>query len=206
MLVRVNLRARQKAGGYGALPRLWRRGAGQSAARVPIRAAKTRKPPAASGHGSRLPLELAGLDLREDAVCRCNKRGCQDYFRGEKKRKLTDAMFQGNTNDPCLPKQYKVKKIKEIWGVRYALAPFEPKPASHVPCLLLPLARGRHTNLSKMSPKKRGTTLDQFHSEYIVYGDFECKALYTLATSAYWVPCQPGVLTFFLVCMCYYLC
>ena len=105
------------------MPRLWRRGAGQSAARVPIRAAKTRKPPAASGHGSRLPLELAGLDLREDAVCRwrCNKRGCQDYFRGEKKRKLTDAMIQGNTNDPCLPKQYKVKKIKEIWGVSFVV-------------------------------------------------------------------------------------
>eukprot|EP00964_Phaeocystis_antarctica_P090032 scaffold57523_cov33-Phaeocystis_antarctica.AAC.1 len=34
---------------------LWRRGAGQSAARVPMRAAKTRKPPAASGIGSRLP-------------------------------------------------------------------------------------------------------------------------------------------------------
>ena len=32
-----------------------RRGTGQSAARVPMRAAKTRKPPAASGVGSRLP-------------------------------------------------------------------------------------------------------------------------------------------------------
>ena len=39
-----------------------------------------------------------------------------------------------------------------------------------------------------MSPKKRGTTLDKFRSEYIVYGDFECKAPYTFATSAYWVP------------------
>ena len=60
------------------------------------------------------------------------KRGCHDYFRGEKKRKLREAMFQGNTNDPCLPKQYKVKKGKEIWDVRYA--PFEPKPASYAPC------------------------------------------------------------------------
>ena len=34
---------------------LWRRGAGQSAARVPIWAARTRTPPAASGIGSRLP-------------------------------------------------------------------------------------------------------------------------------------------------------
>ena len=52
----------------------------------------------------------------------------------------------------------------------------------------MPLARGRYTNLSKMSPMERGTTLDNFRSEYIVYGDFECKAPYTFATSAYWVP------------------
>jgi len=30
------------------------------------------------------------------------KRGCHDYFREEKKRKLREAMFQGNTNDPYL--------------------------------------------------------------------------------------------------------
>ena len=53
-------------------------------------------------------------------VCRCNKRGCQNYFKREKKRMLKDAMFQGSMNDPCLPKQYKVKKVKEIWGVRCA--------------------------------------------------------------------------------------
>jgi len=52
----------------------------------------------------------------------------------------------------------------------------------------LPLARGRHTNLSKMTPKERGTTLGKFRSEYIVYGDFECQEPYILATSAYWVP------------------
>ena len=28
-------------------------------------------------------------------------------------------MFQGSANDPCLPKQYRVKKVNEIWG-RYA--------------------------------------------------------------------------------------
>ena len=84
-------------------------------------------PDTASGQWTSLPpaTELAGLDLREGAACRCNKRGCQAYFRGEKKRKLAEVMFQGNTNDPCLPNQYKVKKVKEIWGVRYArLAPF----------------------------------------------------------------------------------
>ena len=53
----------------------------------------------------------------------------------------------------------------------------------------MPLARGRYTNLSKMSPMERGTTLNgKFRSEYIVYGDFECKVPYTFATSAYWVP------------------
>jgi len=46
----------------------------------------------------------------------------------------------------------------------------------------------RHTNLSKMTPKERGTTLGTFRSEYIVYGDFECQEPYILATSAYWVP------------------
>ena len=41
---------------------------------------------------------------------------------GEEEEALTEAMFQGNTNDLCLPKQYKVKKIKEIWGIRCARA------------------------------------------------------------------------------------
>ena len=145
-------------------------------------------PDTASGQWTCLPpaTELAGLDLREGAACRCNKRGCQAYFRGEKKRKLAEVMFQGNTNDPCLPNQYKVKKVKEIWGVR--CAPIEPKPPPAPLFHRLPLARGRYTNLSKMSPMERGTTLDKFLSEYIVYGDFECKAPYTFATSAYWVP------------------
>ena len=52
----------------------------------------------------------------------------------------------------------------------------------------LPLARGRHTNLSKMNPQERGTSLDKFRFEYIVYGDFLCKSPYILATSAFWVP------------------
>ena len=50
----LNQRGR-KASGYGGLAVARRRGTGQSAARVPMRAAKTRKPPAASGVGSRLP-------------------------------------------------------------------------------------------------------------------------------------------------------
>ena len=81
-----------------------------------------KNPDTSGGQWNWLPpaTELAGFDVREGAVCRCNKRGCQDYFRGEKKRKLREVMFQGNTNDPCLPKQYKVKEIEEIWGLRYA--------------------------------------------------------------------------------------
>ena len=45
----------------------------------------------------------------------------------------------------------------------------------------LPLARGRQANLSKMTPKERGTTLGKFRSEYIVYGDFLCEEPYVLA-------------------------
>ena len=52
----------------------------------------------------------------------------------------------------------------------------------------MPLARGRHTNLSKMNPQERGTSLDKFRFEYIVYGNFLCKSPYILATSAFWVP------------------
>ena len=85
---------------------------------MPIRAAKTRTPTAAGWNWLTSVSDLAAFDLREDAVCWCNKRGYRDYFKGEKKRKLKDATFQGSANGPCLPKQYKVKKIKEIWGVR----------------------------------------------------------------------------------------
>ena len=66
----------------------------------------------------------------------------------------------------CLPNQYKVKKVKEIWGVRCASsAPIEPKPPPAPLFHRLPLTRGRYTNLSKMSPMERGTTLDKFLSE-----------------------------------------
>ena len=39
-----------------------------------------------------------------------------------------------------------------------------------------------------MNPQERGTSLDKFRFEYIVYGDFLCKSPYILATSAFWVP------------------
>ena len=60
--------------------------------------------------------ELAGFDLRKGAVCWCNKRGCRDYFKGEKKRKLKEAMFQGSANDPCLPKQYTRSRRSRKFG------------------------------------------------------------------------------------------
>ena len=43
--------------------------------------------------------------------------------------------------------------------------------------------RGRYTNLSKMSLVERGSTLKQFRSEYLVYGDFVRQEPYTFATS-----------------------
>ena len=39
-----------------------------------------------------------------------------------------------------------------------------------------------------MNPQERGKSLDKFRFEYIVYGNFLCKAPYILTTSAYWVP------------------
>jgi len=97
-----------------------------------------KNPDTSGGQWNWLPpaTELAGFNVREGAVCRCNKRGCQDSFRGERKRKLREAMFQGNTNDSCLPKQYKVKEIEEIWGIRYA----HVEPISRPPMLLTTVA------------------------------------------------------------------
>ena len=70
--------------------------------------------------------DLDDLDLREDAVCWCNKRGCRAYIKKvdlEKEReKLKEAMYRGSPSDPCLPNEYKVKLIREIWGVRCAAA------------------------------------------------------------------------------------
>ena len=70
--------------------------------------------------------DLDDLDLREDAVCWCNKRGCRAYIKKvdlEKEREeLKEAMYRGSPNDPCLPNEYKVKLIREIWGVRCAAA------------------------------------------------------------------------------------
>ena len=50
------------------------------------------------------------------------------------------------------------------------------------------LARGKHANLSKMSPLERGKTLVKTSTEYIVFGDFVCLEPYVFAMTAYWVP------------------
>ena len=45
------------------------------------------------------------------------------------------------------------------------------------------LARGKHANLSKMSPLERGKTLVKTSTEYIVFGDFVCLEPYVFATT-----------------------
>jgi hypothetical protein len=40
------------------------------------------------------------LDLLENAVCWCNKRGCREFVHPEK-RKVREALLQGSANDPC---------------------------------------------------------------------------------------------------------
>ena len=134
--------------------------------------------------------DLDGLDLREDAVCWCNKRGCRAYIKKtkeEEREKLKEAMFRGSANDPCLPNAYKVKLIREIWGVRCTAARNVDESASHAPHSPLHTPCGRYVNLGKMSPKRRGAELDTYHCEYIVYGDFERDAPYSFNTTAYWV-------------------
>ena len=62
------------------------------------------------------------MRLDDALVAAADETAVDETEAGEagKARKLREAMFQGNTNDPCLPKQYKVKEIEEIWGLRYA--------------------------------------------------------------------------------------
>ena len=96
-------------------------------------------------------------------------------------------MFRGSANDPCLPNAYKVKLIREIWGVRCTAARNVDESASHAPHSPLHTPCDRYVNLGKMSPKRRGAELDTYHCEYIVYGDFERDAPYSFNTTAYWV-------------------
>ena len=83
-------------------------------------------PEASAGQWTLLPPaeELAQLEceLLDGAVCFCAKVGCREAMgkvpTSRNKRKLKEIMLQGSANDPCLPKQYKVSKVKDIWGVR----------------------------------------------------------------------------------------
>ena len=89
----------------------------------------------------------------------------------------------------CLPNEYKVKLIREIWGVRCAgTRDMDSSPLTHL-THRSSLACGRHVNLGfgRMIPKKRSAPLRKYCSEYIVYGDFERRAPYSCNTTAYWV-------------------
>ena len=98
--------------------------------------------------------DLDGLDLRENAVCWCNKRGCRAYIKKakeEEREKLKESMFRGSANDPCLPNAYQVKLIREIWGVRCIAARNVDESASHAPysplhTLYIHLAAGTSTS------------------------------------------------------------
>ena len=90
-------------------------------------------------------------------------------------------------NDPCVPSQYQVKEIKEIWGVRYAPNAAEPPSCPYPPCPPS-CAYGRHVNLTKMGPRARGDKLGEVRSEYIVFGDFVSHSPYVYCMTAYWVP------------------
>ena len=73
-----------------------------------------------------------------------------------RKRKLKEHMAGLGANDPCVPSQYQVKEIKEIWGVQYAPNASEPPSRPYSPCpLRLRQARQSHQD----GPRARGETL-----------------------------------------------
>ena len=98
-------------------------------------------PTSSSGQWNWLPPEeeLAALEveLEPDAVCFCQKVDCRAAMgKAPRKRKLKEHMAGAGANDPCVPSQYKVKEIKEIWGVRYAPNAAEPRSRPYPPCPL----------------------------------------------------------------------
>ena len=99
-------------------PWQWLRSAGQSGPRVSANVGCP-DPDNPSGQWNWLHSvkDLDGLDLRENAVCWCNKRGCRAYIKKakeEEREKLKEAMFRGSANDPCLPNAYQVKLIRDL--------------------------------------------------------------------------------------------
>ena len=133
----------------------WRRGTEQSTHRVPIRAATPRATPAASRTFFRPPRSLSTSisSTRMPPVLHLFlQQACwrlQELHPEEAQEKQAEAghvqCFSGSANAPCLPNQYTVKKIKDIWGVRCRL------PLASRTVALSALARGRQTNLGKIS-------------------------------------------------------
>ena len=109
--------------------------------RGPCAVVGCKDPTSSSGQWNWLPPEeeLAALEveLEPDAVCFCQKVDCRAAMgKAPRKRKLKEHMAGAGANDPCVPSQYKVKEIKEIWGVRYAPNAAEPRSRPYPPCPL----------------------------------------------------------------------
>ena len=123
---------------------------GRGPKRGPCAVVGCKDPESPSGQWNWLPPEedLAGLEveLQPDAVCFCQKVDCRAAMgKGTRKRKLKEHMAGLGANDPCVPSQYQVKEIKEIWGVRYAPNAAEPPSRPYSPCpLRLRQARQSH--------------------------------------------------------------
>ena len=123
---------------------------GRGPKRGPCAVVGCKDPESPSGQWNWLPPEedLAGLEveLQPDAVCFCQKVDCRAAMgKRSRKRKLKEHMAGLGANDPCVPSQYQVKEIKEIWGVRYAPNAAEPPSRPYSPCpLRLRQARQSH--------------------------------------------------------------
>ena len=91
------------------------------------------------------PTELAGFDLREDAVCRCNKRACARSTSGERRG--------GSSRRPCSRAARMTRACRSSirsrrsrrYGASGALAPFlnQSRPPCPLPTLA-PCARQVH--------------------------------------------------------------
>ena len=86
-------------------------------------------------------------------------------------------------NDPCVPSQYQVKEIKEIWGVRYAPNAAEPPSRPYSPCpLRLRQARQSHQD----GAAGAGRDIGKVRSEYMCSATLWPSPYVT--QTAYWVP------------------
>lgn len=138
---------------------------------MPIRAAKPRATPLASGTGYLPPSysttsrssRLCGLLVQQARLPRVHQEG---GARGEGEAQGGHVLGQPEQPVPAEPVQGHSDQ-GDIWGVRCAAARDmdspPPTPLTH----RYPLACGRQVNLARMSPKKRGAPLRKHCSEYI---------------------------------------